>query len=242
MLATVTDRSLAEVASMAGVTPRTIRYYIAQGLLPPPDKAGPRARYGDEHLARLRLIKQLQAEHLPLAEIRGRLAAIPPAMFEALARRSASGALAPGAPAPGRPSAGTHARTSESAVEYIRGVLEGRALTTVRSMVVGPMTPPAELDRPAFLRRRRSAAFDRREPDEAAPAAGIPPSLGTAAFDVPDETLPEPSGELARSQWDRVRLAPDVELHVRRPLSRPLNKKVEHLIRLARQLLEEDQP
>ncbi len=45
-----------------------------------------------------------------------------------------------------------------------------------------------------------------------------------------------------RSQWDRVSLTPDVELHVRRPLTRSQNKRVERLIAIARELLEEDQP
>src|SRR3954471_16937712 len=65
--------TLTDLASLADVTPRTVRYYVAQGLLPSPDAAGPATRYGEGHLARLRLIKRLQREHLPLAEIRGRL-------------------------------------------------------------------------------------------------------------------------------------------------------------------------
>ncbi len=65
--------SLADLARLADVTTRTIRYYVAQGLLPSPEAAGPATRYGEGHLARLRLIKRLQRDHLPLAEIRGRL-------------------------------------------------------------------------------------------------------------------------------------------------------------------------
>jgi hypothetical protein len=53
---------------------------------------------------------------------------------------------------------------------------------------------------------------------------------------APDEAGPQ------RSQWERVALSPDVELHVRRPLSRLANKRVERLIAIARELLEEDQP
>jgi DNA-binding transcriptional MerR regulator len=64
---------LADLAEIAGVTPRTVRYYIAQGLLPSPGRLGPGTRYGAEHLARLRLIKKLQDQHLPLADIRHRL-------------------------------------------------------------------------------------------------------------------------------------------------------------------------
>ena len=65
--------SLTELADLAGVTPRTVRYYLAQGLLPAVGQTGPGAKYDDRHLARLRLIRRLQTEHLPLAEIRRRL-------------------------------------------------------------------------------------------------------------------------------------------------------------------------
>ena len=66
--------TISELADLAGVTPRTIRYYLAQGLLPATGQSGPGTRYTTGHLARLRLIRRLQAEHQPLAEIRTRLA------------------------------------------------------------------------------------------------------------------------------------------------------------------------
>lgn len=65
--------SLDELAREVDVTPRTIRYYIAEGLLPPPDAIGRNARYSQDHLDRLRLIGQLKDEFLPLKEIRTRL-------------------------------------------------------------------------------------------------------------------------------------------------------------------------
>jgi uncharacterized ParB-like nuclease family protein len=43
-----------------------------------------------------------------------------------------------------------------------------------------------------------------------------------------------------RSQWERVVLAPDVELHIRRPLSRSQNRKIEALIQHARETLKEE--
>ena len=48
---------LAELADQAGVSIRTVRYYIQAGLLPRPEARGPGAHYTDEHLERLRLIK-----------------------------------------------------------------------------------------------------------------------------------------------------------------------------------------
>jgi DNA-binding transcriptional MerR regulator len=65
--------SIGELAEETGVTPRTIRYYVAEGLLAPPGGAGQQRVYGYEHTVRLKLIRRLQAEHLPLKEIRARL-------------------------------------------------------------------------------------------------------------------------------------------------------------------------
>ena len=65
--------TLTELADLAGVTARTVRYYISQGLLAVDVSPGPGPKYDDTHLARLRLIRRLQAEHQPLAEIRHRL-------------------------------------------------------------------------------------------------------------------------------------------------------------------------
>ena len=62
------EYAIGELADLAGVTPRTIRYYVSIGLLPAPEQAGPRTRYGDGHLKRLRLIRNLQRQHLPLGE------------------------------------------------------------------------------------------------------------------------------------------------------------------------------
>lgn len=66
--------TLAQLAQASGLPARTIRYYIARGLVPPPRKAGPGAHYGEEHLQRLRQIQTWQAEGLTLAEIAQRLA------------------------------------------------------------------------------------------------------------------------------------------------------------------------
>jgi DNA-binding transcriptional MerR regulator len=66
--------TLAELAARAGVPGRTIRFYIARGLLPGPSKAGRGAAYGPEHLERLRQIRDWQAQGLTLSEVGQRLA------------------------------------------------------------------------------------------------------------------------------------------------------------------------
>ena len=62
--------TIGELAQVADVTTRTIRYYVAQGLLPPPYGGGRAASYGEQHLHRLELIKLLKQEFLPLNEIK----------------------------------------------------------------------------------------------------------------------------------------------------------------------------
>lgn len=67
------EYSLDELSTLANVTPRTVRYYIVEGLLPPPLTGGRRATYSQEHLDRLHAIGSLKDMYLPLREIRHRL-------------------------------------------------------------------------------------------------------------------------------------------------------------------------
>jgi len=63
-----------ELEALTGLTARTIRFYISQGLLPPAFGRGPTATYDQTHLLRLHAIKELKGQHLQLHEIRQRLA------------------------------------------------------------------------------------------------------------------------------------------------------------------------
>jgi len=191
--------SLTDLARLADVTPRTIRYYISQGLLAAPTGSGQAARYGEGHLARLRLIRRLQREHLPLAEIRTRLGGLSDGDVRQLARDDT------GAPPP----------PADSAADYIRRVL------------AGPPTPPAAPARaPSMLMRASTHVASEAAMTLARSAPPPPPPIADAGPD--------------RSTWERVALTPDVELHLRRPLDRQTNKRVDRLIRIARELLEED--
>lgn len=64
------EYKVSELANKAGVTKRTIHYYISKGLLLPPEGSGVNSIYTDEHLNRILLIKKLQAEFMPLNKIR----------------------------------------------------------------------------------------------------------------------------------------------------------------------------
>jgi len=63
------SKTLAELSEESGLPARTIRFYIARGLLDGPVKSGRGAVYTANHLTRLERIKQLQAEGQMLAEI-----------------------------------------------------------------------------------------------------------------------------------------------------------------------------
>jgi len=66
--------TLADLERETGISGRTIRYYISQGLLAPAHGRGPSATYDLGHLVRLRAISLLKSSHLPLEEIKQRLA------------------------------------------------------------------------------------------------------------------------------------------------------------------------
>ena len=205
--------SLTELADLGGVTPRTVRYYLGQGLLPAVGPSGPGSKYGATHLARLRLIRRLQAEHLPLAEIRRRLDDLDEVEIRDLAGQER--------PAP----------PQDSALDYLRSVLGGPE---------APRPP-----RRAGPRIRRGLTRAGLRSLDGAPMAAADPShaVGEAAVPAADpdrRTASHPVIE--RSQWERIALAPDVELHIRRPLARAQQKGVDRLVAIARELLEEERP
>ncbi|HEV2813628.1 MAG TPA: MerR family transcriptional regulator [Solirubrobacteraceae bacterium] len=64
------DLTIDELARRAGMTVRNVRAHQSRGLLPPPDVRGRTGYYGADHLARLELIKELQADGFNLEAIR----------------------------------------------------------------------------------------------------------------------------------------------------------------------------
>ena len=65
-----TAMTIDELARKTGMTVRNIRAHQSRGLLPPPEVRGRTGYYGDEHAARIELIRELQAEGLNLEAIR----------------------------------------------------------------------------------------------------------------------------------------------------------------------------
>jgi DNA-binding transcriptional MerR regulator len=186
---------LTDLCQQSGVTTRTVRYYVQQGLLPSPG-LGAGARYGQGHLARLRLIRRLQSEHLPLAEIRRRLEGLDDEAVRALLETSGPG----------------HSSPATSAVDYVRQVLGSPA---------GGKPQGPRLDPP--------------------PPSQVPPAGPPAAASAPGPGRLARAAGADRAQWERIALTPDLEVHVRRPLSREDNRRVEKLLEKARELFRSEE-
>jgi DNA-binding transcriptional MerR regulator len=73
-----------ELISLSGTPRRTIYFYTQQAILPPPVGAGLAARYGDEHLLRLRLVPVLRQKGLRLDQIRAEFGRMDAASMQAL--------------------------------------------------------------------------------------------------------------------------------------------------------------
>jgi len=245
--------SLSDLARLADVTPRTVRYYVAQGLLPSPEAAGPATRYTDGHLARLRLIKRLQRDHLPLAEIRARLERM--GDEEVLA---AAAALDPQEPEP--------SLDRQDTLDFVRSLMQQSGVRSTVAETVAPYGLPAPMRHVPLMRRLQSARPSAAEPVTPAPprpSPALPPALAVpvpaspppgldadlaaaaplrAAAPLPSLASPGPVPSRSapdRSTWERLVISPDVELHVRRPLDRQTNKRVDQLERIARELFED---
>lgn len=67
-----------QLAQASGMTVRNIRAHQSRGLLPPPELQGRTGLYTEDHLARVRMIIELQTEGLNLGAIRTMLERTPP--------------------------------------------------------------------------------------------------------------------------------------------------------------------
>ena len=64
------ELTIDELARRAGMTVRNIRAHQSRGLIPPPEIRGRTGFYGAEHVARLQLIAEMQADGFNLAAIK----------------------------------------------------------------------------------------------------------------------------------------------------------------------------
>jgi DNA-binding transcriptional MerR regulator len=69
-MSAATRYAIGDLATLAGVSRRTVRYYVQEGLLPPPLGVGRGNHYAPEHLEQLLRVKALQESGHTLDDIR----------------------------------------------------------------------------------------------------------------------------------------------------------------------------
>ena len=201
----MTDYTLAELVQATGLSPRTIRYYITQGLIQAPGREGRSTRYPEPTLARLRLIVELRDRNLSLAQIRAQLADMSDSEAEMLAGQ----------------------RLDESRTRYLD--------RDIRALAAAPRTLH-RLDLAASGDEVLAFRAARDEPRR------LQLSLGEDLRNDEARSQRFATGVGERSQWEHIRITGDIELHVRRPLSRRDNRIVDRLMALARELADEHPP
>jgi DNA-binding transcriptional MerR regulator len=236
--------TIGELAELAGVTPRTIRYYTAEGLLPRPAPHGQYALYGQEHLLRLQLIARLKAAYLPLGEIKARIMHLDPDQIRQLLEEyrdlpavdpstSAADYLSQllatqSAPQP------SYRQTAERSESY--STPQMRAFAMRQPSSEEPASPPTPPGAPAYGFASSTSLLP---PAVSAPASTQPGLLHKLIPQRRARAATEP--QAAEESWRRVALAAGVELHIREPIAPAMRERVEQLIALARSLFEAGQ-
>ena len=203
---TETSQSIEALATQAGVPVRTIRFYITRGLLPSPSARGKAASYGEEHLLRLRLIRRLVDQRVPLEEIRQRLADLDLDEVRALLAEEERRMAA-------------MEQAAESPKALVAALLE-RAHTARQVAPSPPLSAPQAPPEPPGLPRIQEREWRPRLPFYRLPGRA-------------EEPLPGGVGHHAAEAWRRWELAPGVELHVRHDVEQTERGLIERVLALA---------
>lgn len=245
-----------ELATRAEVTVRTIRYYVEQGVLPPPETGYP-AEYSEEHLKRLLLIRRLKEQYLPLDEIRTIMQGVSPAEIEEI--------LVEQVP----PAQNRSPGLLNSATDYIATVMNwGNTREQLKQQAMTP--PPAPASRPgtvpgppgagggpggapppgSYIGRGAPAPAPVAPPAQAAPAQSETTRSGEAPAkrrEARRDSADHESGAMLHapaantsgtSTWQRLTLTPGVELHYLTTGEARIKHVVDRLLEAAGPILE----
>jgi DNA-binding transcriptional MerR regulator len=207
--------TLGDLTEAADVSVRTVRYYIAEGLLPPPEGAGPASSYGAGHVDRLRLIQRLKAAYLPLKEIRRRLSGLDDAEVHAL--------LATEEQWP--PLRAEHSDPSLAGAREYLSLLESPAHYRTEPLALHFSPPPA------------SPASSPPEPEPA--AQPTPMRSPQMAAGIPERRAPtrhDTEGQAASPLWHRLPLGEEAELVISERVYARHRDRVDWLVRWARKV------
>lgn len=192
---------------------RTIRYYLAEGLIQTPEeKQGTASVFGYLHLLQLIAVKKLQAEHLPIRKIRELVAGRSERELETLIGFSASSTKG-----------GPLFKTEPSARRgSSRKGRESEAKQYLESLLLDSMSQPL------FSRSEQLSGSPAQQPKSDELASAQSPQVQES-----DQT----------QAWHRVEIEPGLELHVRSDYTPPkkiksLAEKLVHRLRRFRRFKE----
>ena len=194
---------------------RTIRYYLAEGLLSPAEeKQGTSSVFGYRHLLQLLAVKKLQAENFPIRKIRE-------LVFERK-ERDLERLLGIGTEAVG---------ARNEAIRYLEGLLTQPARTAPAPQ---PPTFVASSDQSSNAAGGLNAAPAMMMRYERGPRQES--STGPLAIEAGVDSGSLPPFSIDAGRWDRIVIEPGLELQLRSDYKAPAEGKA--LRRLARLILE----
>lgn len=211
-MAMIAEPTLADLAAASGLQARTIRSWVAQGILPGPLTRGPAARYPADTLRRLLAIRAMRdLLGMPLAAIRQELLVASAEQLDAYAAKAAGLAPEPQEAPPARLAAPA---SPGAALDYLRAL---------RARAAAAPAPPAQL------------AEDRADP---LPSPS-PPPRGFAALEqhLAAARPAVPARKARAEEWLRIPITPDVELAVRGRLDAEQRAQLERCADLVRDIL-----
>ncbi len=219
---------ISDLAKETGVSVRTIRYYIMEGLLPSPQVRGRYSVYDDTYLHRIRLIKILKDAYLPLSKIRELLSNLTPEEIKSTLENYEKEPPLLNVPFPANLSADM--ASGLSAKEYIRRVRDSQ----------GPPSRPARLYQSENLVKAQPKTPVEPELDikgfsesieelDGSPSTTLPAFLRDVAQGVENEEN-EPGS--SSQNWVRIEVAPGIELNIREDVYQRRKHQIEELLKL----------
>ena len=206
--------SIGELATAAATTPRTIRFYTTEGLLPPPLTEGRNAIYTDVHRRRLRLIQRLKAAYLPLSAIKEQMAGLTDEQVTDLLERSGPRRVENTSP-PHAPRSSAHIEEPQSSnVAYVAQIL-------------------------AVAEQALTASPGSEDGSNAKRVLIVSPALRSVDDSETVNTASASDGFAYGEQWARIVLRPGIEIHIRQPVPESFRAGLEQWIALSQALFPE---
>ncbi len=187
---------ISELAELANVSHRTIRYYIQEGLLPRPTVSGKYAEFTDAYVNRLQLIKVLKDAYLPLNRIKD--------VMDAL---------------------------NDDKVVPLLEEFEKDPMAALAGLQALPVFNPTQTDNLELNSPMNDSALSYiHSLRESAPIEKLPSQPRVHAY-----RQVTPAAPRFTEEWQRIPLAPGLELHVRQPVRPRLQHLIDKVIELCHQ-------